>query len=51
MAERLKLLVYALRSLFKSGARLEAENLVLRQQVSILVRRPRSACAQRIRTL
>jgi hypothetical protein len=33
MAEWLKLLAYALRSLFKSRARLEAENLVLRQQL------------------
>ena len=39
MAEWLKLLAYALRSLFKSRARLEAENLVLRQQINILVRR------------
>ncbi len=31
MAEWLKLLAYALGSLFKSRARLEAENLVLRQ--------------------
>jgi hypothetical protein len=33
MAEWLKLLAYALRSLFKSRARLEAESLVLRQQL------------------
>src|SRR5271157_374426 len=39
MAEWLKLLPYALRSRFKSRARLEAENLVLRQQINILVRR------------
>jgi hypothetical protein len=39
MAEWLKLLAYALRSLFKSRARVEAENLVLRQQINILVRR------------
>ena len=39
MAEWLKLLGYALRSRFKSRARIEAENLVLRQQVNILVRR------------
>jgi len=38
MAEWLKLLLYALRSLFKSRARLEAENLVLRQQLNILLR-------------
>ena len=29
--------VYALRSRFKSRARLEAENLVLRQQINILI--------------
>ena len=39
MAEWLKLLAYALRARFKSWARLEAENLVLRQQINILVRR------------
>ncbi len=39
MAEWLKLLVYALRSRFKSRARLEAENLVLRQQINILIRK------------
>src|SRR5208282_2679319 len=39
MAEWLKLLGYALRSRFKSRARLEAENLVLRQQINVLVRR------------
>jgi transposase InsO family protein len=39
MAEWLKLLACALRSRFKSRARLEAENLVLRQQINILVRR------------
>ena len=39
MAEWLKLLAYALPSRFKSRARLEAENLVLRQQINILVRR------------
>jgi len=33
MAEWLKLLVFVLRSLFKSRARLEAENLVLRQEL------------------
>jgi hypothetical protein len=33
MAEWLKLLAYALRPLFKSRARLEAESLVLRQQL------------------
>jgi len=33
MAEWLKLLAYAPRSLFKSRARLEAESLVLRQQL------------------
>jgi hypothetical protein len=33
MAEWLKLLAYALHSLFKSRARLEAESLVLRQQL------------------
>ncbi len=33
MAEWLELLAYALRSCFKSRARLEAENLVLRQQL------------------
>jgi hypothetical protein len=39
MAEWLKLLAYALRARFKSRARLEAENLVLRQQLNILVRK------------
>ena len=39
MAEWLKLLAYALRSRFKSRARLEAENLVLRQQINILIRK------------
>jgi len=39
MVEWLKLLVYALRSRFKSRARLEAENLVLRQQINILIRK------------
>ena len=39
MAEWLKLPAYALRSLFKSQARLAAENLVLRQQIDILVRK------------
>jgi len=39
MAGWLKLLGYALRSLFKSRAKLEAENLILRQQINILVRR------------
>jgi hypothetical protein len=39
MAEWLKLLAYALRSRFKSRARLEAENLVLRQQLNILIRK------------
>jgi len=39
MAGWLKLLAYALRSRFKSRARLEAENLVLGQQINILVRK------------
>jgi hypothetical protein len=34
-----KLLVYALRSRFKPRARLEAENLVLRQQINVLIRK------------
>jgi transposase InsO family protein len=38
MTEWLKLLGYTLRSRFKSRARLEAENLVLRQQLNILLR-------------
>jgi hypothetical protein len=45
MAEWLKLLVYALRSRFKSRARLEADNLVLRQQIDILIRKLRK-CMQ-----
>jgi transposase InsO family protein len=39
MADLLKLLLAVLASLFKSRARLEAENLVLRQQVNVLRRR------------
>ena len=49
MTEWLKLPAYALRSLFKSRARLEAEDLVLRQQIDILVRPKASVC--RIRRL
>jgi hypothetical protein len=45
MAEWLKLLVYALRSRFKSRARLEADNQVLRQQIDILIRKLRK-CMQ-----
>ena len=41
MIEPLRLLAYALRSRFKSRARLEAENLVLRQQINVLIRRLR----------
>ncbi len=37
----LKVLAYALRSRFKSRARLEAENLLLRQQISVLIRAPK----------
>ncbi len=49
MAEWLKLLAYALRSRFKSRPRLEAENLVLRQQINILIRRlPKRARLTRI---
>ena len=39
MIERLKQLAYALSSWFKSRARLEAENLVLRQQLNVLMRK------------
>ncbi len=39
LVEWLKLLVCALRSRFKSRARLEPENLVLRQQINILIRK------------
>src|SRR5208337_3474928 len=39
MAEWLKLLAYTLRSRFKSRARLEAENLVFRQQFNVLIRK------------
>jgi hypothetical protein len=39
MAKLLKLFLAILASLFKSRARLEAENLVLRQQVNVLRRR------------
>src|SRR5271166_6883492 len=39
MVEWLRLLAYALHSRFKSRARLEAENLVLRQQVNVLIRK------------
>lgn len=39
MAEWLKSVVYALRSRFKSRARLEAENLVLRQQINVPTRK------------
>jgi len=39
MAEWLKLLACVLRLRFKSRAKLEAENLVLDQQIDILVRR------------
>jgi len=39
MFEWLKQLAYALSLRFKSRARLEAENLVLREQVSILIRK------------
>jgi hypothetical protein len=39
MADLLKLFLAVLASLFKSRARLEAENLVLRQQISALRRR------------
>jgi hypothetical protein len=39
MADLLKLFLAVLASLFKSRARLEAENLVLRQQVNVLRRR------------
>ena len=39
MFEWLKQLAYALSLRFKSRARLEAENLVLRQQVNVLIRK------------
>jgi transposase InsO family protein len=39
MADLLRLIVAVLASLFKSRARLEAENLVLRQQINVLRRR------------
>src|SRR5215469_10805979 len=39
MLEWLKQLAYALSLRFKSRARLEAENLVLRQQVNVLIRK------------
>ena len=39
MVESLKLLAYALRSRLKSRIRLEAENLVLRQQLNIVIRK------------
>ncbi len=39
MVESLRLLAYALRSRFKSRAKLEAENLVLRQQLNVLLRK------------
>jgi hypothetical protein len=39
MVESLKLLAYALRSRFKSRMRLEAGNLVLRQQLNIVIRK------------
>jgi len=39
MAEWLRLVAYALRSRFKSRARLEAENLVFRQQLNVLIPR------------
>ena len=39
MIERLKQLAYALSLRFKSRARLEAENLVLRQQLNVLMRK------------
>jgi len=39
MVDWLKQLVYALSLRFKSRARLEAENLVLGQQVNILIRK------------
>jgi hypothetical protein len=38
MVEGLKRLAYALTLRFKSRARIEAENLVLRQQVNVLIR-------------
>jgi hypothetical protein len=39
MVEWLKQLAYALSLRFKSRARLEAENLVLRQQLNVLMRK------------
>ena len=39
MVEWLKQLTYAPSSRFKSRARLEAENLVLRQQLNVLIRK------------
>jgi hypothetical protein len=39
MTDGLKLIVALLASLFKSRAQLEAENLVLRQQIGVLRRR------------
>ena len=39
MVEWLRQLAYALRSRFKSRARLEAENLVLRRQLNVLIRK------------
>ena len=39
MVEGLRLLAYGLRARFKSRARLEAENLVLRQQLGVLIRK------------
>jgi len=38
MVEWLRQLAYALSLRFKSRARLEAENLVLRQQLNVLIR-------------
>ena len=39
MKDLLKLILGVLASLFRSRAKLEAENLVLRQQVNVLLRR------------
>ena len=39
MVQWLRTLAWALRARFKSRARLEAENLVLRQQLGVLIRR------------
>jgi len=45
MVEWLRLLTYALRSRLESRLTLEAENLVLRQQINVLVRRAAEAIA------